>query len=274
MTTERTQAADREQARAPQPVAGTQRYEANLELVLAGPPIEPLKTIKLNGGDSDPKGSLAATIGRLRRGEFAEVILDRRELPMHRAEKVRAYWTSMVSEVIEKGSLAEPETGGKQKAGVVANRGLQVTRLKLKLNPEEPLFECQILLHASAPTAERATEIVLGLYTAMGREFAGANRLGVWGNQFGMPGAPRLQVAGLKFYATDAYWWRRWWFKVRRETGLFWPAGSTIVAGFEGLIRAFSFPWTDTTSAAPVKTGGTVPEPPAELPTYESEEIA
>ena len=55
----------------------------------------------------------------------------------------------------------------------------------------------------------------------MGREFAGANRLGVWGNQFGMPGAPRLQVAGLKFYATDAYWWRRWWFKLRRETGLF-----------------------------------------------------
>lgn len=249
------------------PPGGDVRYEANLELFPAGAETEPLRVIKVGGKLPDPKDRLAKLFEGLGPGDYAEVQVSFQELPAGKAAKLRGYWSSMESKQIPVGSVAEPETS-RLGEGQVADRNLRLIRLKAKLDPQEPLFRVQILLHASSTTAARATQIVLGLLTAMSGTFNGANSLGVAGRK----------VQGLKFYSTDAFSWSRWWFHLRRTTGLFWPARPgtpffrrppVAVAGFEGLVQAFAFPWSEHESAAPVRTGMRVPPPPASLPRIE-----
>lgn len=248
------------------------RYEANLELYPAGSETEPLRVIKVGGKLPDPKDRLAKIFESLKGDDYAEVQVSFQELPAGKAAKLRAYWTSLQQAWVPIGSLAEPETAHAG-LGVVAGRALQMQRLKDKLDPQEPLFRVQILLHASSSTPERATQIVLGLLTAMQGTFNGANGLGVSGRK----------IQGLKFYSTDAFSWSRWWFHLRRATGLFWPArpGTPLfrrppvaVAGFEGLVRAFAFPWSEHESQAPVRTGMRVPPPPPSLPRIDDGEEA
>lgn len=237
------------------------RYEANLELFPAGPETEPLRTLKVGGEHPDPKDRLAHVFAGLRQGEYAEVQVSFRELTAAQASRLRRYWEETAAGSVDRGSLSEPETS-RQGIGKVAGRSLGLSRLKDKLDPQNPLFEVQILLHASSEDPQRAVEIVLGLMTACTGRFNGANVLGVHGRK----------LPGLKFYATDSFSWSKWWHRYRRQTGLFWPARRARVAGFEGLVMAFCFPWAKHDSQAPLRTGGVVPPPPAGLPVIEEDE--
>jgi hypothetical protein len=234
--------------RRPQPIRGAPLYEANAELRLAGPPYEPLAVHRLN--DVDPLQSFAETFAKLRDDlrERASVCVDLRAVPNARAAKIRRFWLNRAPGNVPQGTLAEPETHGLP-IGEVVSRRQDTDRLNNKLNPQEVLFEVQILIHIESTAPDRPTYLIRSFLTAF-QQWKGANELTVYGQLFAIGGRD------FRFFGTNAFRWRRWWFKQRLTTGFFWPAAPALLTARElaGLLK----PWTrQNSSSAPIRRGGT-----------------
>src|SRR2546428_67887 len=219
----------------------------NAELRLAGPPYEPLKDHLIVG--ADPLQPFAKTFEQLsdELEERATVCVDLRAVPNARARWIRQFWLGKAGGRVVKGELAEPETTRGLPVGQVVSRRQDTTRLNNKLNPQEVLFEVQILIHTESWDPARPVEIFRSFLTAF-QQWKGANELTVQGQL--------LRIAGkdVRFLSVDAFPWRRWWFWVRLQYGLFWPASPGLVTAREmaGLLK----PWTVwNTSTAPVRGG-------------------
>jgi hypothetical protein len=228
-------------------------HSLNAELKLAAPPYEPLKDHNIVG--ADPLQSFAEIFGELRDGERATVCVDLRAVPSARAGKIRKFWLGRVGGKIVRGELAEPETQTLP-VGQVVSRRQDTYRLNDKLNPQAVLFEVQILIHTeSRDDPDRPAELFRRFLTAF-QQWKGANELTVHGQL--------LKVAGhdVRFFGADAFGWRRWWFRLRLTTGLFWPASSGFVTAWElaGLLK----PWTTyNSSGAPWRLEDPWPPPGA-----------
>jgi hypothetical protein len=234
--------------RRPDPVSGKQLFEANAELRLAAPPYEPLATHRLD--DVDPLQSFAETFAKLddKLQERASVCVDLRAVPNARAHKIRRFWLNRVGGNVPPGTLAEPETHSFP-IGEVVSRRQDTDRLSNKLNPQEVLFEVQILIHVESTNSDRATYLIRSFLTAF-QQWKGANELTVYGQLFTIGGRD------FRFFGTNAFRWRRWWFKQRLTTGFFWPAAPALLTARElaGLLK----PWTrQNSSSAPIRRGGT-----------------
>jgi hypothetical protein len=243
----------------PEPFLRKPLFEANAELKLAGPPYEPLTEHSLL--DADPLQSFAETFARLRDdlNERASVCVDLRAVPNARAAKIRRFWLGRAGGTVVKGSLAEPETQSLP-VGQVVSRRQDTNRLNYKLNPQEVLFEVQILIHTESRDPARPADLLRSFLTAF-QQWKGANELTVHGQLLGVAGRD------FRFFGADAFRWRRWWFKQRLTTGLFWPASPALLTAWElaGLLK----PWTrNNSSQAPIRAPG-----PRQAPLPRSPEV-
>lgn len=140
-----------------------------------------------------------------------------------------------------------------------AVRLLERRQTALELARTDALFALQVLLRATSRIEGREI-VLLQMLLSCFEPFRGHSTF-----------EPRGKVIGLgdwevAFLGADS-WWRRWWFDRRFETGLFRPAGRSIVAASE--IAALLVPatkWCDSENV--VRSGGAVPSAPAALPTY------
>jgi hypothetical protein len=236
-----------------QPGLEKRPFSLNAELKLAAPPFEPLKDHNIVG--ADPLQSFAEIFGQLREGERATICVDLRAVPNARAAKIRNYWLAKAPGSVVRGELAEPETQSLP-VGQVVSRRQDTSRLNDKLNPQAVLFEVQILIHTeSRDDPERPAELFRRFLTAF-QQWKGANELTVHGQLLSFAGHD------VRFFGADAFGWRRWWFRFRLTTGLFWPASSGFVTAWElaGLLK----PWTKhNSSSAPWRLEDPWPPPGA-----------
>jgi hypothetical protein len=250
------------QRRQPEPAPGDPRpYEANAELTLSGPPYEPLARHDL--ATVDPLQSFAEIFAQLRDElkERATVCVDLRAVPNSRAAKIRRFWLSRAPGSVSQGTLSEPETRTTP-IGQVVSRRQDTSRLNDKLNPQEVLFEAQILIHIESMDPARPVYLIRSFLTSF-QQWKGANELTVHGQLLGIAGHD------LRFFGVDAFRWRRWWFKLRLTTGLFWPRAPALVTAWElaGILK----PWTkNNSSTAPIRSAGIVPSRPRAQATDEA----
>lgn len=236
-------------------------YEANAELILANAPTEPLAELSVE--KTDPLESFAQVFATLRddwQEHGTAIYIDVMAIPNSRVYKLRSYWMNKAVGRVGRGSLSEPETNNVP-IGRVVQRRQDTARLASKLDPQEILFEVQILIHCQSTQPGREVEILRGFLTAFS-QWKGANEWVVYGQPVGA--GPYT----IRFWATDRFRWRKRWHAFRRRTGMFWPARVNLVAAWE--LQAFLKPWTNlNASSAPYRSGGIVPEAPAALGEYE-----
>jgi hypothetical protein len=233
------------------------------ELVLARASSEPLRAAGL---DPDPLSGLARAIDALdpAGGDAASVCVDllpvtpgkrrrlRRRL-LRRAPR-RQPSLSPGDELADLLGGGDRRRGGTPPAELVEQRvGRQA--LDRKLGTAEPLFEMQVLVRIASPVPGRAKAQLAGLLAAFDA-FAGENHLRVSG----------LRIPGVAFLGSDLPGRRRQ-FDRRLATGLFRPARRRVVTASE--IAGLMKPPSKRCSAPNVlRSGGAVPPPPRELPTF------
>ncbi|MEV4419376.1 hypothetical protein AB0L40_05285 [Patulibacter sp. NPDC049589] len=253
---------------APGPAAATTRKGravARVELVLARPSSSPLRDIGL---DPDPLAAIARATATVNTdaGESATACVDllpvtaagrrriRRRLlrQARRDEEPRVGNGPSVSELL----LGRPPgRGGAPPAELVQRRSGQ-RALTAKLGNPEPLFQIQVLLHATATEKGRAVNLVRSLASAFD-QFAGENYFRASGLR--LPG-------GLAFLGADSRLRRRR-FDRRLASGRFRPARRRIVGASEiaGLLKP---PSAKCLASNVVRSGGLIPPPPPGLPTF------
>ncbi len=240
---------------------------ARVELVLARPSTEPLRSIGL---DPDPLSGVARAIETVRpsAGESATVCVDL--LPIGAAGRQRAH-RRMLREARRRQSteargpsrtMLEVFDGPQRRtraagdfAGAVERRSGQ-RALAAKLGSPEPLLRIQVLVQASAPTRGRAIDVAQRLASTFD-VYAGENYFRTRGLR--VPG-------GLGFFGADGPL-RRGRFDRRMRGGLFRPPRRRLVAASEvaGLLKP---PTVKCRAANVVRSGGMVPPPPRNLPTF------
>lgn len=246
---------------APAPVEGV--AVARAELVLARASSEPLRAAGL---DPDPLSGLARAIDALdpAGGDAATICVDllpvapgkRRRLRRRLLRRARRS-SSSPSPADELGELlgaGDRRRGGAPPAELV-ERWVGRQALSRKLGTAEPLFEMQILIRVASPVPGRA-KAQLAAMLATFDTFAGENHLRVSG----------LRIPGVAFLGSDLPGRRRG-FDRRLATGLFRPARRRVVTASEiaGLLKP---PSKRCASANVLRSGGAVPPPPRELPTF------
>jgi len=244
----------------PEPVTGE---VVRAELVLARASSEPLRAAGL---DPDPLSGFALAIDALdpAGGDVATICVDllpvtpgkRRRLRRRllRRARHRAPSPSPGNELTDLLGEGDRRRGGAPPAELVEQRvGRQA--LARKLGTDEPLFEMQILVRVASPVAGRA-KAQLAAILATFDAFAGENHLRVSG----------LRVPGVVFLGSDLPGRRRR-FDRRLASGLFRPARRRVVTTSEiaGLLKP---PSKQCASPNVLRSGGTVPPPPRELPTF------
>jgi len=243
----------------PEPRGRGRRTALRAELVLDGPSVEPLAR---PGTRPDPLQPFAAAIGRLGKGESAEVCVDllpasgRRAARLHRRLRrearrihgVRQDWGALLT--------GEERRPGRLDPDQQIERRLAVEAIDRKLRGSGELFEAQILLRCEAPSKARAKVAMSSLLAAV-RPMGERNFLKVSG----------LPVPGLAFVGSDLPL-RRARFDRRYRSGLFRPARKTILSARElaGLLK----PPTVHCGERGVLRSGALLSPPPDLPTYET----
>ena len=233
------------------------------ELVLARASSEPLRAAGL---DPDPLSSFARAIDALdpAGGDSAAICVDllpvtpgkgrrlRRRL-LRRARR-RAPSPSPGDELTDLLGGGARRRGGTPPAELV-ERWVGRQALARKLGTAEPLFEMQILIRVTSPVPGRAKAQLAGILAGFDA-FAGENHLRVSG----------LRIPGVAFLGSDLPGRRRW-FDRRLATGLFRPARRRVVTASEiaGLLKP---PSKRCASPNVLRSGGAVPPPLRELPTF------
>ena len=239
---------------------------ARAELVLARASSEPLNAAGL---DPDPLGGFARALDGigLVGGEEATVCVDllpvtpgkRRRLRRRllRRSRRRQPAPPPGEELADLLGGGERRRGGAPPAELV-ERWVGRQALSRKLGTAEPLFEIQVLVRIASPVPGRAKARLAGVLAAFDA-FAGENHLRVSG----------LRIPGAAFLGSDLPG-RRGGFDRRMATGLFRPARRRVVTASEiaGLLKPPS-----KRCAAPnvLRSGGVVPPPPRQLPTFEGQ---
>jgi len=239
---------------------------ARAELVLARASSEPLNAAGL---DPDPLGGFARALDGidLVGGEEATVCVDllpvtpgkRRRLRRRLLRRARRRQPAPPpgEELADLLSGGDRRRGGAPPAELV-ERWVGRQALSRKLGTAEPLFEIQVLVRIASPVPGRAKARLAGVLAAFDA-FAGENHLRVSG----------LRIPGVAFLGSDLPG-RRGGFDRRVATGLFRPARRRVVTTSEiaGLLKPPS-----KRCAAPnvLRSGGAVPPPPRELPSFEGQ---
>ncbi|MGN6814908.1 MAG: hypothetical protein ACTHK3_02345 [Solirubrobacterales bacterium] len=233
------------------------------ELVLARASSEPLRAAGL---DPDPLSGFARAIDALdpAGGDSATICVDllpvtpgkRRRLRRRllRRARHRAPSPSPGDELTDFLGGGDRRRGAAPPAELVEQRvGRQA--LARKLGTDEPLFEMQVLIRVASPVPGRAKAQLAGTLAGFDA-FAGENHLRVSG----------LRVPGVAFIGSDLPGRRRG-FDHRLATGLFRPARRRVVTASEiaGLLKP---PSKQCASPNVLRSGGAVPPPPRELPTF------
>lgn len=236
---------------------------ARAELVLARPSSEPLRAIGL---DPDPLSGIARAIDALdpAGGDAATVCVDllpvapgrRRRLRRRllRRSRRRSPSPPPADELADLLGGGDRRRGSAPPAELVEQRvGRQA--LSRKLGTDEPLFEMQVLVRVASQVPGRA-KAQLAAVLATFDAFAGENHLRVSG----------LRIPGVVFLGSDLPG-RRGPFDRRLQTGLFRPARRRVVTASEiaGLLKP---PSKRCASPNVLRSGGAVPPPPKELPTF------
>jgi hypothetical protein len=263
----------------PAPVAaptapdGARLYTAGAELRLARPGHEALRHVPLS---PDPLAAIATAVADLRadRGEQVTIALDL--VPLTKAQarhhRRRARAAAEQRELGTDGGGLSAAASEQWRQAVAAAQGKDVTAREAqprsaavrrkareaahsgKLSHDQPLFTAQLLIQVTARHPSRAASLiqaVVGSFTA----FSGANS---W-----RPAGTRI---GPVFLGADS-WLHRRSFEKRLTTGLHSPHRDSVVSADEiaGLLKPF------TKNCAPrnvARSGGLVPPPPHDLPTY------
>lgn len=252
---------------APEVAAEPETVEvARAELVLARASSEPLRAAGL---DPDPLAGFARTLDALdlAGGDTAAVCVDllpvtpgkRRRLRRRLLRRARHRHPSPPpgDELADLLGGGDRSRGGKPPAELVEQRvGRQA--LARKLGTAEPLFEMQVLIRVASPVPGRAKAQLLGILGVFDA-FAGENHLRASG----------LRIPGIAFLGSDLPGRRRW-FDRRFATGLFRPARRRVVTVSEiaGLMKP---PSSRCAALNVVRSGGAVPPPPRELPTFDGQ---
>jgi hypothetical protein len=238
---------------------------ARAELVLARASSEPLNAAGL---DPDPLGGFARALDgiNLVGGEEATVCVDllpvtpgkRRRLRRRLLRRARRHQpVPPPGDTLADLLGSDRRRGGAPPAELV-ERWVGRQALARKLGTAEPLFEIQVLVRIASPVPGRAKARLAGVLAAFDA-FAGENHLRVSG----------LRIPGVAFLGSDLPG-RRGGFDRRMATGLFHPARRRVVTVSEiaGLLKPPS-----KRCAAPnvLRSGGAVPPPPRELPTFEGQ---
>jgi hypothetical protein len=233
------------------------------ELVLARASSEPLRAAGL---DPDPLSGFARAIDALdpAGGDGATICVDllpvtpgkRRRLRRRllRRTRHRAPSPSPGDELTNLLGGSDRRRGAAPPAELVEQRvGRQA--LARKLGTDEPLFEMQVLIRVASPVPGRAKAQLAGILAGFDA-FAGENHLRVSG----------LRLPGVAFLGSDLPGRRRG-FDHRLATGLFRPARRRVVTASEiaGLLKP---PSKLCASPNVLRSGGAVPPPPRELPTF------
>src|SRR6476620_11805073 len=113
-------------------------YEANAELILAGPPTEPLAEHKLKGADPLQVIDEAMAGARDEWYERAQVCFDVIPVPNERARRLRSYWLNKAG---AKSGYEGQDAVYHQATGQDVKRSQDKSRLASKLDPKEILFE-------------------------------------------------------------------------------------------------------------------------------------
>ncbi len=251
----------------PEPPAEPEAAEVvRAELVLARASSEPLRAAGL---DPDPLAGLARAIDTLdpAGGDAATICVDllpvtpgkRRRLRRRLLRRARHHQPSPSPGDELAGLLGG---GGRRRGGAppaeLVERWVGRQALARKLGTAEPFFEMQILIRVASPVPGRAKAQLAGLLAAFDA-FAGENHLRVSG----------LRIPGVAFLGSDLPGRRRQ-FDRRFATGLFRPARRRVVMTSE--IAGLMKPPSKRCSAANVlRSGGAVPPPPRELPTFDGQ---
>jgi hypothetical protein len=233
------------------------------ELVLARASSEPLRAAGL---DPDPLSGFARAIDALdpAGGDGATICVDllpvtpgkRRRLRRRllRRARHRAPSPSPGDELTDLLGGGDRRRRAAPPAELVEQRvGRQA--LARKLGTDEPLFEMQVLIRVASPVPGRAKAQLAGILAGFDA-FAGENHLRVSG----------LRVPGVAFLGSDLPGRRRG-FDHRLATGLFRPPRRRVVTASEiaGLLKP---PSKLCASPNVLRSGGAVPPPPRELPTF------
>ena len=237
---------------------------ARAELVLARPDHRPLARLGL---DPDPLQAVAAAFARLRPelGDTARIAVDvrpcspgrRRRL---RGQLLRAARHNTAGSPGARQGLGDLLAGGSRGRGRATpvelhERRDEVRGLQDKLGAREPLLELQLLLETRSGVAGRPAVLLEGLLGCFD-SFAGENHLRVAG----------LRIPCLGFLGSDVPGRRRR-FDRRIQTGLFRPPRRGLVTPSEiaGLLKP---PTVHCHSPNVLRSGGAIPPPPPELPTF------
>jgi hypothetical protein len=232
------------------------------ELTLARPSVEPLAHL---GPKPDPLQPFAAIVGRLgSHGEGASVCVDLLPASGFRATRLRRRLRRQTRRIHgvrrDWGALLNGEEGrrrGRPEPEEQVERRAAVQALDRKLRDCGELFEAQILLRCEARTKGRAKVAMAALLAAF-RPLADRNHLRPWG----------LPIPGLAFLGSDLPLRRRG-FDRRHATGLFRPAGKTILTSRE--LAGFLKPPTVHCGERGVLRSGALLAPPPSLPDFEDD---
>jgi hypothetical protein len=236
---------------------------ARAELVLARASSEPLRAAGL---DPDPLAGFARTLDALDPGDgdAATVCVDllpvtpgkRRRLRRRLLRRARHRQPSPspgdgLADLLGAGD----RRGGGTPPAELVERWVGRQALTRKLGTAEPLFEMQVLVRVASPVPGRAKAQLAGMLGVFDA-FAGENHLRVSG----------LRIPGVAFLGSDLPGRRRR-FDRRFATGLFRPARRRVVTTSEiaGLMKP---PSKRCPAPNVLRSGGAVPPPPRELPTF------
>jgi hypothetical protein len=236
---------------------------ARVELVLARPSVEPLRTVPLV---PDPLLPFAAAFDGTNRGEAsAAVCVDLlpatgvrqrrlRRVLRRQARHLHRHRPDLVADLLEGGAGGRPSPTREPVDN--AERRDASAALDAKLRDAGPLFEAQVLLRASAPHPAQAKAEVERLLAAFAPLGSSRNWLRASG----------LRVPGLAFLGSDLPI-RRARFDRRFASGLFRPARRNVLTTRE-LLGLLKPPTEDLFSENVVRSGALLPDPP-DLPDFD-----
>jgi hypothetical protein len=243
--------------------AGDPAGTARVELVLARPSVEPLRSLPLV---PDPLLPFAAAFDGADRGDVsAAVCVDLlpatgvrqrrlRRVLRRQARHLHRRRPDLVGDLLEGGPGRRP--GGTREPVENAERRDASAALDAKLRDAGPLFEAQILIRADAPHPAQAKAEVERLLAAFAPFGSSRNWLRASG----------VRVPGLAFLGSDLPL-RRTRFDRRFASGLFRPARRSIVTTRE-LLGLLKPPTEDCVSENVVRSGALLPAAP-DLPEFD-----
>jgi hypothetical protein len=236
---------------------------ARVELVLARPSVEPLRTLPLA---PDPLLPFAAAFDGATRGDVsAAACVDLlpgtgvrqrrlRRVLRRQARHLHRHRPDLLGDLLEGGAgrrsspTREPVENAERRDASAA--------LDAKLRDAGPLFEAQVLLRADAPHPAQAKAEVERLLAAFAPLASSRNWLRASG----------VRLPGLAFFGSDLPA-RRSRFDRRFASGLFRPARRNIVTTRE-LLGLLKPPTEDCFSDNVVRSGALLPDPP-DLPDFD-----